>query len=157
MCMSVDLPEPDGPITAANWPFGIAQRDAAQRVHDRVALAVLARHVRSRQNRGRDHCRSLGRGCNRHLVPPCEARRHSMRSFRRTVRRKPSVAKTSCPRGGQARAVQMKRRISLVNNQHTPHSDPIQALPSRVMVSMVLARDAAGNLTSGKRTVTLKR
>ena len=23
MCISVDLPEPDGPITAANWPFGI--------------------------------------------------------------------------------------------------------------------------------------
>src|SRR6516165_1006051 len=22
MCISVDLPEPDGPITAVNWPFG---------------------------------------------------------------------------------------------------------------------------------------
>ena len=24
MCISVDLPEPDGPITAVNWPVGIS-------------------------------------------------------------------------------------------------------------------------------------
>ena len=32
-CISVDLPEPDGPITAVNWPCGHLDRDAAQRVH----------------------------------------------------------------------------------------------------------------------------
>ena len=36
--MSVDLPEPDGPMIAANWPLGNADGDAAQGVHGGLAL-----------------------------------------------------------------------------------------------------------------------
>ena len=41
--MSVDLPEPDGPMTAVSWPRSTSSVDAAQRVDGRVALAVAAR------------------------------------------------------------------------------------------------------------------
>ena len=43
--MSVDLPEPEGPMTAVSWPRVDLQGDAAQRVDGRVALAVAARDV----------------------------------------------------------------------------------------------------------------
>ena len=33
MCMNVDLPEPDGPVTARNSPRGTSMIDAAQRLH----------------------------------------------------------------------------------------------------------------------------
>ena len=42
MCISVDLPEPDGPMTAVSWPRGDVDGDAAQRVDGGVALAVAA-------------------------------------------------------------------------------------------------------------------
>ena len=42
-CISVDLPEPDGPITAVNWPLRDLDRHAAQGVDGRAALAVGAR------------------------------------------------------------------------------------------------------------------
>ena len=42
MCISVDLPEPEGPITAVSSPRGNRERDAAERVHGRVAGAVAA-------------------------------------------------------------------------------------------------------------------
>ena len=45
MCMSVDLPEPDGPMTAVRRPRGDVERDAAQRVDGGVALAVAAHDV----------------------------------------------------------------------------------------------------------------
>ena len=45
MCISVDLPEPDGPMTAVRRPAGDVDRDAAQRVDGRVALAVAAHDV----------------------------------------------------------------------------------------------------------------
>ena len=45
MCISVDLPEPDGPITAANWPGGDVEGDAAQGIDGGVALAVAAGDV----------------------------------------------------------------------------------------------------------------
>ncbi len=45
MCMSVDLPEPDGPMTATRWPCAHLERNAAQRVDGRVALAVLALQI----------------------------------------------------------------------------------------------------------------
>ena len=45
MCMSVDLPEPDGPITAVSSPSGTLDRDAAESVDGRVACAVAPRHV----------------------------------------------------------------------------------------------------------------
>ncbi len=40
-CMSVDLPEPDGPITAVSCAAGDLEVDAAKRVHRRVAAAVV--------------------------------------------------------------------------------------------------------------------
>ena len=43
MCISVDLPEPDGPMTAVSLPRLDLERDAAQRVDGRLALAVAAR------------------------------------------------------------------------------------------------------------------
>ena len=46
MCISVDLPEPDGPITVVSWPRADLEGDAAQRVDRRVALAVAAGEVR---------------------------------------------------------------------------------------------------------------
>ena len=45
MCMSVDLPEPDGPMIAVSSPGTIVERDAAQRIDGRVALAVAARDL----------------------------------------------------------------------------------------------------------------
>ena len=41
--MSVDLPEPDGPMTAVNWPAGTLERDAAQGVDGGFSVAVSAR------------------------------------------------------------------------------------------------------------------
>ena len=50
MCMSVDLPEPDGPMTAVRLAAGDVERDAAQRVDRGVALAVAAHDVASRDD-----------------------------------------------------------------------------------------------------------
>ena len=43
--MSVDLPEPDGPITAVSSPSCTLTDDAAERVDGRVTGAVAPRHV----------------------------------------------------------------------------------------------------------------
>ena len=45
MCISVDLPEPDGPMTAVSRPRGDVDGHAAQRVDGGVALAVAADDV----------------------------------------------------------------------------------------------------------------
>ena len=45
MCISVDLPEPDGPITATSLRALNGERDAAERVDGGLALAVAAGHV----------------------------------------------------------------------------------------------------------------
>ena len=58
MCMSVDLPEPDGPITAVSSPLGDIDRDAAQGVHGRLVRAVLTGEVV-----GGHHGRSARRSC----------------------------------------------------------------------------------------------
>ena len=42
MCISVDLPEPDGPMTAVSSPARDLERDAAERVDGRVPLPVAA-------------------------------------------------------------------------------------------------------------------
>ena len=47
MCISVDLPEPDGPITATSWPCSTSSDDAAQRVDGRRPLAVAPFDVAS--------------------------------------------------------------------------------------------------------------
>ena len=56
MCMSVDLPEPDGPITAANWPGGDVEGDAAEGIDGRVALAVAAGDVAGGDDGGGGRC-----------------------------------------------------------------------------------------------------
>ena len=43
--MSVDLPEPDGPITAVSSPSRTLDRDTAESVDGRVTCAVAPRHV----------------------------------------------------------------------------------------------------------------
>ena len=43
--MSVDLPEPDGPMIAAKRPAGKSTRDAGERVHGGLALAVAAAEI----------------------------------------------------------------------------------------------------------------
>ena len=43
--MSVDLPEPDGPMTATSSPAGHLERHAAEGVDGRLALAVAATQV----------------------------------------------------------------------------------------------------------------
>ena len=45
MFMKVDLPEPDGPITATNSPAVDRQRHAGERVHDVVAEDVVLAQV----------------------------------------------------------------------------------------------------------------
>ena len=45
MCISVDLPEPDGPMTATRSPRRDVEGDAAERVDRRVARAVAAGEV----------------------------------------------------------------------------------------------------------------
>ena len=45
MCISVDLPEPDGPMTATSSPGLDVERDAAKRVDGGLALAEAAGEV----------------------------------------------------------------------------------------------------------------
>ena len=45
MCISVDLPEPDGPITAVSWPFAHIERDAPESIHRGLAVAVASGQV----------------------------------------------------------------------------------------------------------------
>ena len=45
MCISVDLPDPEGPITAVSFPRATSTRDPAERVDRRLALAVAPCHV----------------------------------------------------------------------------------------------------------------
>ena len=52
-CMSVDLPEPDGPMIAVNWPAGNEIDDAAERVHRGLPLTVGAVEVGRGRDRGR--------------------------------------------------------------------------------------------------------
>ena len=49
MCISVDLPEPEGPMTAVSCPRRDLERDAAERVDGGVALAVAPRRFRGRR------------------------------------------------------------------------------------------------------------
>ena len=60
--MSVDLPEPDGPMTAVSWPAAIVERDAAQGVDGGVARAVAARRRARGDDRSRDGARCVGLG-----------------------------------------------------------------------------------------------
>ena len=50
MCINVDLPDPDGPITAVRRPFGDVDRHAAQRMHGGIALAVAPDEVAGRDD-----------------------------------------------------------------------------------------------------------
>ena len=45
MCISVDLPEPDGPITVVSWPRDDLERDAAESIDRGIAFAVAAGDV----------------------------------------------------------------------------------------------------------------
>ena len=49
MCISVDLPDPDGPITAVSLPALDLDRDTAQRGDGGIALTVAPGHVRRRR------------------------------------------------------------------------------------------------------------
>ena len=49
--MSVDLPEPDGPITVVSCASADVERDPAQGVDGRVALAVAAGDILLRRRR----------------------------------------------------------------------------------------------------------
>ena len=51
MCMRVDLPEPDGPITATSSPSADRERDAAEGVDGGVAVAVAADEVAADDDR----------------------------------------------------------------------------------------------------------
>ena len=53
MCISVDLPEPDGPMTAVELAARHLDRDTAQRVHRGVALSVAAGDPRAGDHRDR--------------------------------------------------------------------------------------------------------
>ena len=55
MCISVDLPEPDGPMTATSSPGATSSRDAAQRVDRGLALAVAARQLTCLDRRALGH------------------------------------------------------------------------------------------------------
>ena len=63
MCISVDLPEPDGPMTAVRRPSAMSTRDAAQGVDGGVALAVAADDVARGDDgvRGDERARAGGR------------------------------------------------------------------------------------------------
>ena len=65
MCMSVDLPEPDGPMTAVRRPRGDVDRDAAQRVDGGVALAVAADDVAGGDDGARARAGPGARDCMR--------------------------------------------------------------------------------------------
>ena len=45
MCISVDLPDPDGPMIAAKRPVGEVDRHARQGVDRGLALAVAAAQI----------------------------------------------------------------------------------------------------------------
>ncbi len=68
MCMSVDLPEPDGPMTAVSLRGRDVERDAAQRVDRGVSAAVAAGDV----VRGDDGvCGRLSALAMRECLLPC--------------------------------------------------------------------------------------
>ena len=50
MCISVDLPEPDGPVTATNSPGLDVEVRAAQRAHRDLADVVGLDEVANRDN-----------------------------------------------------------------------------------------------------------
>ena len=60
--MSVDLPEPDGPMTAVRRPSAMSTRDAAQGVDRGVALAVAADDVACGDDGAAGGSRARGRG-----------------------------------------------------------------------------------------------
>ena len=55
-CISVDLPDPDGPMIAVNWPAAKSTRHAVERAHLGVARAV---DLRRRRRRGPATVRGL--------------------------------------------------------------------------------------------------
>ena len=69
---SVDLPEPDGPITATSSPSSTVEADAAQRVHGGVAGAVDAGDVAQLEHahRGTSSLRGDRAGCGRERCDP---------------------------------------------------------------------------------------
>ena len=61
-CMSVDLPEPDGPMTAVNRPWWMSRVDAGERVDGGLALAVGLDRVRRHGRRSVPGAGAAGRG-----------------------------------------------------------------------------------------------
>ena len=55
MCMSVDLPEPEGPMIATIWPFSIVEVDPAQRLHRELARVVGLGDALHADERGDGH------------------------------------------------------------------------------------------------------
>ena len=51
MCISVDLPDPDGPTTVTNSPASIVERNAAQRVNSDLADVIRLDQVPNRNQR----------------------------------------------------------------------------------------------------------
>ena len=92
MCMNVDLPEPDGPVTARNSPRSHVEVDAAQRLHLDLADDVGLDEVLDRDDRGHGMRRLPAPAAAR---PPARAPRHQRIAAR--------------PRPGGARVVPQRR------------------------------------------------
>ena len=61
MCMRVDLPDPEGPITATSSPGSTARETPSRAVHRGLALAVAADEVAGDDDGVRDGGGALGR------------------------------------------------------------------------------------------------
>ena len=66
MCISVDLPDPDGPMIAAKRPAGKPDTDIPQSLHRRLPLAKAPAHVHRRHDPGRFLVRTVTR-CERRI------------------------------------------------------------------------------------------
>ena len=124
-CMNVDLPEPDGPVSATNSPGSTSSVDAAQRVH-----LHLAQRRRSSSGRGResDAARSspasgrAGARCRLRAAAACR---------RRQQRRRRRRSRSSMP-----------WRADVGHDAHLPADPPAIAVvvPSLTPVSHAIAR-----------------
>ena len=118
MCISVDLPEPDGPITAVSRPSSDVDGHAAQRVDRRVALAVAAhdaaafddRHPRTAVARRLRDC--VGELMNIHAA---------VLHRRRTVRRTSRVVSAAHTPGPAARDAPKSRRADTNRSPPAAH------------------------------------
>ena len=96
MCISVDLPEPDGPMTATYSPRPISRLTPRSACHLERAAAVDLAHVAQRDRPGPALRRHLDERGGRHPLPPLLAppvrvrRRHRSRHRRRRSRRRRS-------------------------------------------------------------------